>query len=75
MSSNRSPYHGTKRRLVLAFDLGTTYSGVSYAVLDPGKVPRIQTVSRSVLFYQSNIYTDYPKVTQDKRRAMLKYPL
>ncbi|KAI0319136.1 hypothetical protein OF83DRAFT_1082460 [Amylostereum chailletii] len=42
----RAPYHGTKRRLVLAFDLGTTFSGISYAVLDPGQVPVIKTVSR-----------------------------
>ncbi|KAI0319130.1 hypothetical protein OF83DRAFT_1227634 [Amylostereum chailletii] len=43
---NRKPYSGPKRRLVLAFDLGTTFSGVSYAILDPGKVPNIQTVAR-----------------------------
>ncbi|KAI0310591.1 hypothetical protein OF83DRAFT_1070299 [Amylostereum chailletii] len=42
----RAPYHGVKRRLVLAFDLGTTFSGISYAVLDPGQVPVIKTVSR-----------------------------
>lgn len=33
----------------MAFDVGTTYSGVSYAVLDPGDVPRTQTVTRWVL--------------------------
>ncbi|KZV77329.1 hypothetical protein PENSPDRAFT_747068 [Peniophora sp. CONT] len=44
--SARKVFHGGKRRLVLAFDLGTTYSGVSYAILDPGNIPRIQTVSR-----------------------------
>lgn len=48
MATNRPPYHGTKRRLVLAFDLGTTFSGVSYAILDPGKVPEIKTVTRCV---------------------------
>ncbi|KAI0031113.1 hypothetical protein K488DRAFT_52739 [Vararia minispora EC-137] len=42
----RPPYHGSKRRLVLAFDLGTTYSGVSYALLDPGKPPVIHSVTR-----------------------------
>ncbi|KAI0318148.1 hypothetical protein OF83DRAFT_1057355 [Amylostereum chailletii] len=42
----RQPYHGLKRRLVMGIDLGTTYSGVSYAILDPGKVPEINTVSR-----------------------------
>ncbi|VDB90859.1 unnamed protein product [Peniophora sp. CBMAI 1063] len=44
--STRKVYTGGKRKLVLAFDLGTTFSGVSFAILDPGKVPRIQTVSR-----------------------------
>ncbi|KIJ63506.1 hypothetical protein HYDPIDRAFT_175899 [Hydnomerulius pinastri MD-312] len=43
---SRQPYHGRSRRLVLAFDVGTTYSGVSYAVLDPGEIPRIQGVTR-----------------------------
>ncbi|VDB95850.1 unnamed protein product [Peniophora sp. CBMAI 1063] len=66
MSSHRTPYAGTKRKLVIAFDLGTTYSGVSYAVLDPGKVPEIKTVTRyvgqeagdskvpSVVYYDAN---------------------
>lgn len=49
MASNRPPYHGLKRKLVLAIDLGTTYSGISYAILDPGKAPEIKTVTRSVL--------------------------
>ncbi|KAI0315432.1 hypothetical protein OF83DRAFT_1173829, partial [Amylostereum chailletii] len=40
------PYSGLKRRLVIAFDLGTTFSGVSYAVLDPGRVPEIRAVTR-----------------------------
>ncbi|TFK21935.1 hypothetical protein FA15DRAFT_597024 [Coprinopsis marcescibilis] len=40
------PYRGLRRKLVLAFDLGTTYSGVSYSVLDPGEVPSIKGVTR-----------------------------
>ncbi|KAH7883407.1 hypothetical protein F5I97DRAFT_1981501 [Phlebopus sp. FC_14] len=43
---SRRPYHGLSRKLVLAFDVGTTYSGVSYAILDPGEVPKIQGVTR-----------------------------
>ncbi|EAU91818.1 hypothetical protein CC1G_04585 [Coprinopsis cinerea okayama7 len=39
-------YRGLRRRLVLAFDLGTTFSGVSYAVLDPGQTPEIRGVTR-----------------------------
>ncbi|KAF9025800.1 hypothetical protein BDZ89DRAFT_1016644 [Hymenopellis radicata] len=42
----REPYHGTRRKLVLAFDLGTTFSGVSFSVLDPGLVPKIQGVTK-----------------------------
>ncbi|KAF9029411.1 hypothetical protein BDZ89DRAFT_1091791 [Hymenopellis radicata] len=44
--SARKPYTGAFRKLILAFDVGTTYSGVSYAILDPGKVPVIQGVTR-----------------------------
>ncbi|TEB18445.1 hypothetical protein FA13DRAFT_1758594 [Coprinellus micaceus] len=40
------PYRGLKRRLVMAFDVGTTFSGVSYCVLDPGSVPEIKGVTR-----------------------------
>ncbi|EIW80580.1 hypothetical protein CONPUDRAFT_105634 [Coniophora puteana RWD-64-598 SS2] len=43
---DREPYQGLSRKLVLAFDVGTTFSGVSYCILDPGEVPRIQSVSR-----------------------------
>ena len=28
--STRENYHGLRRKLVLAFDVGTTYSGISY---------------------------------------------
>ncbi|KZT69686.1 hypothetical protein DAEQUDRAFT_750753 [Daedalea quercina L-15889] len=40
------PYHGTASSLVLAIDVGTTYSGVSYCVLEPGKVPEVLSVIR-----------------------------
>ncbi|THG93264.1 hypothetical protein EW026_g7931 [Hermanssonia centrifuga] len=40
------PFTGAFRKLVLAFDVGTTYSGIGYAILDPGEVPRIQGVTR-----------------------------
>ncbi|KAF6752246.1 hypothetical protein DFP72DRAFT_991107 [Ephemerocybe angulata] len=44
--STRAPYSGSRRKLVLAFDVGTTYSGISYSVLDPGQVPEIKGVTR-----------------------------
>jgi hypothetical protein len=28
--ATRPPYRGYRRKLVLAFDVGTTYSGISY---------------------------------------------
>ncbi|KAJ2922255.1 hypothetical protein H1R20_g14829, partial [Candolleomyces eurysporus] len=42
----RSKSRGTSRRLLLAFDIGTTFSGVSYSILDPDKVPEIRPVTR-----------------------------
>ncbi|KAG2122351.1 hypothetical protein DEU56DRAFT_974525 [Suillus clintonianus] len=42
----REPYKGLTRKLVLAFDVGTTFSGVSYCMLDPGEVPVIRGVAR-----------------------------
>ncbi|KAG2043917.1 hypothetical protein BDR03DRAFT_1047251 [Suillus americanus] len=42
----REPYKGPTRKLVLAFDVGTTFSGVSYCILDPGEVPVIRGVAR-----------------------------
>ncbi|EKM77785.1 hypothetical protein AGABI1DRAFT_121858 [Agaricus bisporus var. burnettii JB137-S8] len=42
----RKPYAGTERKLVLAFDVGTTFSGISYSILDPGLVPNVHPVTR-----------------------------
>jgi molecular chaperone DnaK (HSP70) len=50
---SRQPYHGTHRKLVLAFDVGTTYSGISYSILDPGEVPEIKGVTRHDIVYPS----------------------
>ncbi|RXW25679.1 hypothetical protein EST38_g186 [Candolleomyces aberdarensis] len=46
MTTQSTPYAGTRRKLVLAFDVGTTYSGISYSILDPGQVPEIKSVNR-----------------------------
>ncbi|KAI0725426.1 hypothetical protein C8Q72DRAFT_954800 [Fomitopsis betulina] len=40
------PYKGNSRKLVLAIDIGTTYSGVAYCVLDPGEIPKVLSVTR-----------------------------
>jgi hypothetical protein len=45
-SDTRKPYGGTTRSLVVALDVGTTFSGVSYAILEPGEVPKIHGVTR-----------------------------
>jgi hypothetical protein len=42
----RRPYNGAKPKLVLAFDVGTTYSGISYTIMYPGEVPEIRSVTR-----------------------------
>jgi hypothetical protein len=42
----RQAYAGFFPKLVLAFDVGTTFSGVSYCFLYPGEVPNIQSVNR-----------------------------
>ena len=69
--STRSIYLRSRRKLVLAFDIGTTYSGISFrylrissrirvpnrwsqsnhSVLDPGQVPEIKGVTRSLAIY------------------------
>lgn len=43
---DRPLYEGATRKLVLAFDVGTTYSGISYSILDPGYSPEILDVTR-----------------------------
>lgn len=45
-SDTRKPYGGSSRALIIALDVGTTFSGVSYALLEPGEVPKIHGVTR-----------------------------
>ncbi|GLB37967.1 putative ATP binding [Lyophyllum shimeji] len=42
----RTPYNGPRRKLVLALDVGTTFSGISFCILEPGQVPVIKGVTR-----------------------------
>lgn len=51
----RAPYTGETRKLILAFDIGTTFSGAAYAFLDPGNVPKIFPVTKWVI-------TSYPDI-------------
>ena len=56
------PYNGTSTKLCLAFDVGTSFSSISYSILDPGQVPVIRNVSRCGLhpkqFTLTSILTD-----------------
>ncbi|TDL19908.1 hypothetical protein BD410DRAFT_815768 [Rickenella mellea] len=45
-SNTRKPFSGPNRALAVAIDVGTTFSGVSYAILEPGEVPKIHGVTR-----------------------------
>jgi len=58
----RAPYGGSTRKLVLAFDVGTTFSGISYSILDPGQVPKIQGVTRFPAQEQANGASKIPTV-------------
>ncbi|PFH47026.1 hypothetical protein AMATHDRAFT_153146 [Amanita thiersii Skay4041] len=42
----RKPYQGDTRKLLISIDIGTTFSGVSYAILDPGQSSQIQNVTQ-----------------------------
>ena len=48
MDTTRDCYSGSSRKLVVALDIGTTFSGAAYAFLDPGQVPQIRSVTRQV---------------------------
>ncbi|KAL1756831.1 hypothetical protein FB107DRAFT_289735 [Schizophyllum commune] len=44
--STRKPYDGESRKLIITLDVGTTFSGASYSVLEPGKVAQVSGVNR-----------------------------
>ena len=48
LDTSRTRYSGDSRKLVIALDIGTTFSGAAYALLDPGEVPQVQLVTRQV---------------------------
>lgn len=53
------PYTGSTK-LVIAFDIGTTFSGISYCILERGRVPEILGVTRRVLHFLLLICLDWP---------------
>ncbi|KAJ7214941.1 hypothetical protein GGX14DRAFT_609817, partial [Mycena pura] len=42
----RKSFSGTTQKLVLGIDVGTTYAGMSYCLLQPGKIPSILPITR-----------------------------
>jgi len=58
MDIPRAPYSGLSRKLVVALDIGTTFSGAAYILLDPGEVPQIQSVTRQASPPCSDLVTD-----------------
>lgn len=42
----QQPYNGVSTKLCLAFDVGTSFSSISYCILNPGQVPVIRNVNR-----------------------------
>ena len=52
--------HTGPTKLVLAFDIGTTYSGISYCILERGQVPEVLGVTRQVLHFFVSICLDWP---------------
>jgi hypothetical protein len=73
MATLRAPYQGAKRRLVAAFDLGTTFSGISYSILDPQKVPETNTVTRfdPILVREADTYRTLGIL--GRKRAIQRY--
>ena len=49
MDTIRTQYSGLSRKLIVALDIGTTFSGAAYVLLDPGEIPQIQSVMRRVI--------------------------
>ena len=52
--------HTGPTKLVMGFDIGTTYSGISYCILERGQVPEVLEVTRQVLRFFVSICLDWP---------------
>lgn len=55
------PYTG-ETKLVVAFDVGTTFSGISYCILEEGQVPEINGVTRQALHFLRLICFDRSQI-------------
>jgi hypothetical protein len=55
-AKERGAFDGPRAKLILAFDVGTTHSGISYTIMEPGEVPEICNVTRLVLFAKYSLF-------------------
>ena len=67
---SRPPYQGPHRKLVLAFDVGTTYSGISYSILDPGEVPQIRGVGTARVRPSGSKFKNFAPAGTDPNRTL-----
>jgi hypothetical protein len=45
--TERGPYTGTTKKLLVAVDIGTTFTAVSFSILEPGEKPQLFDVSNA----------------------------
>ena len=57
------PPHVGETKLVVAFDIGTTFSGVSYCILEQGQVPEVTGVTRQAVRFLELILFDWFQVS------------
>ncbi|KAJ7021945.1 hypothetical protein C8F04DRAFT_1139529 [Mycena alexandri] len=44
--ASRNTFSGSTRKCILGIDIGTTYAGMSYCLMEPGRIPEILPVTR-----------------------------
>jgi molecular chaperone DnaK (HSP70) len=40
----RTPYKGESRKLIIAIDIGTTFTAASFCIAEPGEIPQFVEV-------------------------------
>jgi len=68
-------YSGPSQKLIVAFDIGTTFSGVAYAFLNPGQAPKIRYVTWKAPLLIPDPLTKSNKNIQVPRRWVRKSSL
>ena len=77
METTRNIYAGSSRKLVIALDIGTTFSGAAYSLLDPGEVPKIQSVTRKVFittYYRATMATNEKQILEHSKPWVCESP-